>query len=185
MPTDSLTQRQAAIEHIDSLIQKIGVAMLTTQTETGLFRSRPMTNVTTSFEGDLWFFSRSDDARMSDIRQNPRVGIIYACSRDDAYLSLSGEASIETDHCRMEAFWKNDLQEWFPDGPDTEGLVLIRIRIDHAEYWDQQRSTMVEILKSVLSTDSDDPITHEEVTWPRYVTSMQDAETGPADGTTP
>jgi general stress protein 26 len=28
------------------------------------------------------------------------------------------------------------VQAWFPQGPDADSVVLIRVRVDHAEYWD-------------------------------------------------
>ncbi|MBI1311160.1 general stress protein [bacterium] len=170
MTAATMTERQEAIEKIDSMIQEIEIAMLTTRAETGLLRSRPMVSVTRRFDGDLWFFSHSQDSRMGDIHAHPRVGVVFARPKSKSYLSLSGEAAEVVDRRKFESLWKPELAEWFPDGVETEGLVLIQVKVDHAEFWDHRRVTMVELLKAVVGGDEIARTTHEEITWPDSVT---------------
>jgi len=170
MTATTMTERQEAIEKIDSLIQDIEIAMLTTQAETGLLRSRPMVSVTRRFDGDLWFFSHDDDPRMRDLKAHSRVGIVFACPGSKSYISLSGEATEVRDRRKCESLWKSDLLEWFADGVETEGLVLIQVKVDHAEYWDHQRATMVQIFKAIVSGEEVDRMAHDEITWPSAVT---------------
>lgn len=174
--TTTAAERQEATEQINSMIQEIEIAMLTTQAESGLIRSRPMISVCRHFDGDLWFFSHVDDPRMTDIKANSRVGIVYASPNAKSYVSMSGEADVVTDRRKMEALWKDDLLEWFDEGVDTKGLSLIRVKVDHAEYWDRQTTTMVHLMncvKSLVSGEQIDNVTHEEVTWPRAVTPVE------------
>lgn len=173
MTTATTTERQEAIEKINGLIQDIEVAMLTTHSETGLIRSRPMISVCRHFDGDLWFFSHEDDPRMRDIKAHSRVGVVYACPSSQSYVSLSGDTTIVTDRRKFEALWKDDLLDWFPDGLDSKGLVLIRVDVDHAEYWDQRRTMMVQLFhyaKSLVTGKPDENINHDEISWPRAVT---------------
>lgn len=177
MTTATATERQEAIEQIDSMIQDIEIAMLTTHAETGLLRSRPMVSVCRHFDGDLWFFSHGDDPRMRDIQAHPRVGVAYACPAAKNYVSLCGEATVVKDRQKFETLWKDDLLSWFSDGVDTAGLVLIRIKVDHAEYWDHKRSTMKHLLnyaKSLVTGEPVNDVAHEEIAWPRAVTPNQD-----------
>tara|TARA_R110002072_G_scaffold303029_2_gene491479 strand:- start:3122 stop:3655 length:534 start_codon:yes stop_codon:yes gene_type:complete len=177
-----MTERQAAIEQIDSMIQNIEIAMLTTHAETGLLRSCPMISVCRHFDGDLWFFSHNDDPRMQDIQSHPRVGVAYACPAAKNYVSMCGEASIVKDRQKFETLWKDDLQSWFPEGVKTPGLILIRIRVDHAEYWDHKRITMKHLMnyaKSLVTGEPVDDVDHEEISWPRAVTPNKDEAVDP------
>lgn len=173
MTTATKTERKEAIEQINAIIQDIEIAMLTTVSETGLIRSRPMVSVCRHFDGDLWFFSHDDDSRMRDLKVNSRVGVVYSCPAEQSYVSMSGDADVVTDRRKIEALWKDDLLDWFADGVDTDGLVLIRVQVDHAEYWDQHKTMMVQLLgyaKSLVTGKSQEDVTHNEVSWPRSVT---------------
>ena len=174
--TATMTEHQEAIEKINSMIQDIEIAMLTTHAASGLIRSRPMVSVGRHFDGDLWFFSRDDDPRMSDIKANPRVGVAYASPTTKNFVSLSGEADVVTDRRKIEALWKDDLLDWFTNGVETVGLVLIRIQVDHAEYWDGQKSAMVRLVnyaKSLTTGERAEAASHEEVVWSRAVTPVK------------
>jgi len=166
MTAAATTERQAAVEQIDSMIQEIEIAMLTTQAESGLLRSRPMISVTRRFDGDLWFFSHADDERMRDIKAHPRVGVVYSSPEHKNFISMCGDASLVTDRRKFESLWKEELRDWFPDGVDSQDMVLIQIRVDHAEYWDQHKSSMIQVLRSTLTGHAKESVTHEEVTWP-------------------
>ena len=32
--------------------------------------------------------------------------------------------------------WNSAVEAWFPRGPDDDGVVLIKVHADSAEYWD-------------------------------------------------
>ncbi|MFT5324151.1 MAG: general stress protein 26 [Planctomycetaceae bacterium] len=169
MTTTTLDERHSAIEQLDSMIREIDIAMFTSEAD-GLLRSRPMTTANRSFDGDLWFFTSKNDPRVRDLLVNPRVGLSYACLNSKNYVSISGTASLCDDERKLEAFWRDDLEEWFPDGLESSDLTLIKVQVDHAEYWDQGRSTMVRLLsyvKSLVTGESDGTVEHEELDWPR------------------
>jgi general stress protein 26 len=58
---------QQTTAKLAALIRDIPVAMLTTRTSDGMLRSRPMINVNDKFQGDLWFFTRTDAPLVADI----------------------------------------------------------------------------------------------------------------------
>ncbi len=172
MTTTTLNERHSAIEQLELMIREIDIAMFTTEAD-GLFRSRPMTTANRSFDGDLWFFTSKNDPRVRDLLVNPRVGLSYAGPNSKNYVSISGTASLCDDERKLEAFWRDDLKEWFPDGPESSDLTLIKVQVDHAEYWDQGRSAMVRLLsyvKSLVTGESDETVEHEELDWPRQET---------------
>jgi general stress protein 26 len=46
----------------------------------------------------------------------------------------------------MKELWTPAYKAWFPQGLDTPHICLIRVQVDHAEYWDTQSSTMVHLI---------------------------------------
>jgi general stress protein 26 len=181
--TSTTNERHAAIEQLNSMIQDIDIAMFTTESQSGLLRSRPMTTASRNFDGDLWFFTSKDDQRVGDIKANSRVGISYACPSAKNYVSISGTASLVDDEQKFEALWRDDLKEWFPDGLESTDLSLIEVQVDYAEYWDHSQSVMVRLLsyvKSIVTGEPNDAGDHEELNWPRAVKQVP-ANDQPAD----
>jgi general stress protein 26 len=56
------------------------------------------------------------------------------------WTSLSGKAEIVYDQQQAERLWSAPLRVWFPDALDTNGLSLIKVHIDSAEYWESRSS---------------------------------------------
>jgi general stress protein 26 len=71
--------------------------------------------------------------------------VSYSSPSDDCYVSISGRAEVIRDHVRARELWSPMDEEWFPHGPDDPQLVLIRIKIDSAAYWDSLSATMTRV----------------------------------------
>lgn len=128
-------ERDQAVRKLAELIGQIRIAMLTTLTEDGEFRSRPITTHGARFDGDLWFLTRADSSKLEEVRQHRRVGLTYAKPEDNRYLSLSGTAQVLFDQGKAEELWDPSYQAWFPGGPRDPNLALIRVKVERAEYW--------------------------------------------------
>ena len=126
---------QKAIQKLAELIGRVRVAMLTTLTDDGGFRSRPLITHGARFDGDLWFLTRADSAKLEEMRHHRRVGLTYSRPEDNAYVSLSGTAQIVFDQGRAAELWDSSYESWFPAGPRDPNLALIRVQVDLAEYW--------------------------------------------------
>ncbi len=129
------TDRDTAIEKLAELIHQIRIAMLTTLTNEGAFRSRPITTHGARFDGDLWFLTRVDSAKLDQVRQHRRVGLTYATPTDNTYISLSGTAQVVVDQAKAEELWDPSYQVWFPGGSSDPDLALIKVTVELAEYW--------------------------------------------------
>ena len=129
------TERQQTIERLGSMISKIRIAMLTTLTDDGAFRSRPITTHGARFDGDLWFFTRIDSAKLDELGQHRRVGVSYASPAENIYVSLSGTARISMDRAKARELWDPSYHSWFPGGPTDPELALIKVVVELAEYW--------------------------------------------------
>lgn len=133
------------VEKLRDLIKGIKIAMLTTQEDDGTLRSRPMFTQETEFDGDLWFFTGQSTAKVDEIQQDQHVNISYANPDDNRYVSVSGRARLVRDKQKMKELWNPMFKAWFPDGLDDPDLVLLKVDVTQAEYWDSPSSKMVQL----------------------------------------
>lgn len=135
------TDRAQAVQKLTELIDEIRIAMLTTITDDGSLWSRPITTQRAVFDGDLWFITKLESAKVQEVRQHRQVSLSYVRTEDNTYVSLSGTAELVSDPKKVEALWDPSYQNWFPAGPADPNLALIRVCVERAEYWDAPAAT--------------------------------------------
>ena len=52
------------------------------------------------------------------------------------FVAVEGTARIVRDKRAFAEHWSSDLERWFPEGIDTDGLVMIQVHADRIHYWD-------------------------------------------------
>lgn len=137
---------------ITELIKGINFAMLTTIDTDGELVSRPMAHQDVEFDGDLWFFASRDSRKVSQIAANPHVGVTLASS--STWVSLNGSAEVVHDEQKAKDLWSTEIEAWFPQGPEDDSLVLIKVSSETAEYWDTpggQVATALSLIKTKLT----------------------------------
>jgi general stress protein 26 len=157
------TERQQAIRTLADLIGQIRIAMLTTLTAEGAFRSRPITTHGARFDGDLWFFTRLGSAKLEEMRQHRRIGLTFVRPDDNTYVSLSGTARVLVDSVKAEQLWEPSYQAWFPGGPNDPELALVNVAVDLAEYWAAPAMTWPLSAGFVVMEQREDPRYHARI----------------------
>lgn len=147
-PTDDLT-------HLAELITDIPIAMLTTVEEDGALASRPMAVLEMDAQGALWFFT---DLRSSKVVHLRVVNLSFTDIAHGTYVSLSGRGEIDTDRGRIERLWTAFAKPWFPDGPESPNLGLLKFVPDAADYWDAPNSKMVRAFGVLASVVAGKPV---------------------------
>lgn len=145
--------REEAIARLRDLIKDIDFAMLTT-IDDGVLRSRPMSTQEFEFDGDLWFFTDRKTHKAEEIGQDNRVNVSYAAPAKYIFVSVSGAASLVKDQQRIDEYWRPSHKLWFPKGKDDPDLVLLKVEVEQAEYWDYSSGMLVHIygfLKSMVT----------------------------------
>ncbi len=122
-------------KQLSMLIRDIKFAMLTTYSPDGSLRCRPM--VTQVEEGDdyLWFYTGKLTHKAMDIEAHPLVNVSFSDAASQRYVSVSGSATLIDDEQAIKARWRPTLAAWIPKGRDHPDLALLRISIDHVEFW--------------------------------------------------
>jgi general stress protein 26 len=149
------TQSTLELTRVCELIKDIRVVMLSTIEDSGDLVSRPMTALEMDAAGAIWFFT---DIRSTKVAQLRRVNLACADADTASYLSLSGHGEISGDAEHIKDLWSPMAKPWFPDGPDSEHLVLLKFVPTAAEYWDAPSSKMVRLFALAASIVSGKPI---------------------------
>lgn len=136
---------EAAIK-LREKIEKVNIAMLTTEEKDGTLRSRPMHTTKVDSSGILWFFT-SDQSDKADVieHKNRRVNLSYSNPEKDTYVSVSGRSEIVEDKAKMHDLWSPFMKAWFAQGLETPDICLIKITVEKAEYWDVTSNKMVQL----------------------------------------
>src|SRR5919112_5957683 len=88
------SEREEHIKKLRELIKDIQIAMLTTVTEDGTLRSRPMATQQAEFDGDLWFFTQANSPKVEELWHDRHVNVSYAAPDENRYVSVSGTAHL-------------------------------------------------------------------------------------------
>ena len=134
-----------AVKQLGEKIKGIRVAMMTTEEEDGMLRSRPMATQEMEFDGDLWFFTQASAAKVGDVEHHSQVNLSYVDHGDSRYVSVSGTAELVRDRQKMQELWRPFYKAWFPNGLDDPDLALLKVTVTDAQYWDAPSSKLVRL----------------------------------------
>ena len=129
---------------VAELIRGERFAFLTTRTPDGTLTSRPMTLQEVEFDGDLWFFAERDSNPVTHITLSPQVNV--GVGSGGSWVSLTGRAVVVEDAAKKRELWNSAVEAWFPDGPDDDAVVLLKVEGDSAEYWDTPGGRLATVL---------------------------------------
>jgi general stress protein 26 len=146
MPIETQASKNEEIKKLEKLIQGIKVAMLTTVDESGRIHSRPMATQQIEFNGDLWFFSTQNSHKIAELKRESKVQISYVDEDSHRYVSISGAAQVVKDPDKAKELWSPLYKAWFPEGLNDPNLVLLKVTVDQAEYWDSPSSAVVHLI---------------------------------------
>lgn len=112
-------------------------AMLVTTASDGMLRSRPMALMKVDEpSGDIWFMTSSASGKVDEIETHAQVNV--SLQKDNAFLSISGKASINRDRAKLDEIWSEEAKVYFPKGKEDPDLALIKVSPAEGEYWDNE-----------------------------------------------
>jgi general stress protein 26 len=133
---------ELSLRDISDKMRDIDFAMFSTRTASGAIASRPMSNNRqVEYDGDNYFFTLEDTGTIRDIHSDRSVGLSFqgksgALGMKPFFITIEGKAELINDKSQFARHWTSDLDAWFKDGIDTEGLVLIKVHAQRLHYWD-------------------------------------------------
>ena len=136
------------------LIDDMPIGMLTTFGPEGP-RSIPMARQQVEPTAELWFITARDTEHTRAIESEPRVALTF--SARDSWVALTGRAEVVDDQAKLEELWNTFAEAWLPGGPEDPQAVLIRVDVQHGEYWDTPGSkvaSLISFAKTRLTGDT-------------------------------
>jgi general stress protein 26 len=145
------TETQGDRQELDRLLRGYHTAVLTTRGPDGHFHARPIAMQQQRVDPEeLWFVTSAESQKVQEIQHDPHCAVaLHGTERDPTYVSLSGTVELVRDRAKIHALWEPGWKPWFPDGPDSPHLVLIRFRPEHAEYVHPQTGRLTVLFSMV------------------------------------
>lgn len=132
-------------QKVRELIEDSRIAMLTNVDRgQGRLVSRPMAVQEVEDDGTLWFFTSESAPKADQIDADPTVNVAF--SSKGSWVSLAGRAVLVEDRAKIHDLWNPGAEAWFPDGPDSPDVGLLRVDPDSAEYWDSPGGRLASVI---------------------------------------
>jgi general stress protein 26 len=134
------------IARLNELISGIDVATLTTVRPDSTLHSCPMITGAADEGGAFWYITSSDTEKVEAVRTIQRVNLAFSDAPAQRYISVSGFCELVRNQATLKQLWKPEYESWFPAGLKDPDLILMRIVVQQAEYWDSAQARMVPLL---------------------------------------
>jgi general stress protein 26 len=139
LPKTNLTLADIARE-----MRSMDIAMLMTQTDDGRILGRLMrNNHEMNYAGDSYYFAWGYSPVIRDIERHPQVALTFHNEPSTVAvpmrINVEGRAEVIRDADAIHEHWSHRLDQWYDRGPDTPGLVMIKVRAHRVQYWNGGR----------------------------------------------
>lgn len=136
---------QRKLSEIAKQMSRIDIAMLSTHTANDQIAGRPMSNNgDVEYDGDSYYFTWEKSRMVADIEKQPKVSLSF--QGDKGFMvAVEGKAEVIRDRDAFEEHWNDSLDQWFKDGVDTKGVVMLKVHATRAHYWDGEQQGEVKL----------------------------------------
>jgi general stress protein 26 len=145
------TTQEMTLQDLAKKIGDIDFTMLSTRAAGGEIAARPMSNNgDVEYDGDSWFFTSEEAEMVSEIEREPQIGLSLQgksglLGKPPIFISIEATAELIRDKAAFQQHWTSSLDRWFPQGPDTPGIVLIKAHAKRIKYWDGEEQGEVRV----------------------------------------
>jgi len=111
---------------------------LVTERESGSVNARPMGRLLPDPDEKDWtlrFITDGRSRKASDIRRAGKVGLIFQRDQDDAFVVLSGSATLIEGASDVGRLWKDAYNTYFPDEGDRVNAAFVQVNVERMELW--------------------------------------------------
>lgn len=145
------------LRRLGELLDGIETAMLTTHAADGSMVSRPLQTLAFDGNGELVFFTAADSRKIDEVADDADVNLAYADPHAQRFVSVRGRARVDRDRATIEELWSMPQRIFFPDGKDDPNLVVLRVRVRDAAYWEAAGNFVARALDFARGMLSEEP----------------------------
>jgi general stress protein 26 len=120
---------------VGEAMARIDICMVQTVGEHGVNTRRMSNNGEVEYDGDSWFFARSDSTKVREILEDDRVQLTFADKDGANFISVWGSGKIVDDVDLKKELWRGSLEHWFKNGPEDPQVTLFKVRADRIQTW--------------------------------------------------
>jgi len=73
----------------------------------------------------VWLGTNKNSRKVGEIRNDPRVTLYYQAQNGNGYVVIQGNASLIDDPEKIEKYWKEEWNEFYPDKNSTYTLIKV------------------------------------------------------------
>jgi len=117
------------------MMRSFHTAMLVTHAADNTLVSRPMGIAQVDDDCTISFVTTAGSEKVDEALHNSAVAVTMQSGQ--AFVAVSGQASVILDPEEKERVWGLMSNIWY-DGPQDESAVVMQIRPDVIEYWDNR-----------------------------------------------
>ena len=144
------------VKKLVDLLDDHPIGMLTTFGPRGP-RSVPMARQEVEPSAELWLITVKDAEHTRAVAAEPQVSLTF--SARDSWVAVYGRAAVVDDRDKLAELWNTFAEAWLPGGPEDPNAVLLRVDVEHGEYWDTPGGKVASLLsfaKTKLTGDTYD-----------------------------
>jgi general stress protein 26 len=117
-------------------IANVRYCWLVTDAKTGVANARPMGRLLSDdHDWTIRFVIGGRSRKASDIRRSDEVGLIFQRSQDDAFIALSGKASLIEGATEVDRLWKSAYGAYFQSATERASAAFIEVEVARMELW--------------------------------------------------
>lgn len=145
MSTKNLYDDKAR-EKIKEIAENVDFCMLVTNMDEKPLSAVPMSTKQVDDHGAVWFLSLNNSEHNKNIEKDSDVQLLYSGTSDMEFLSIYGEAYIETNREVIHELYSKADNAWF-DGKDDPNITAIKVNPKEAYFWDNKNNKAVTLFK--------------------------------------
>lgn len=119
-------------------VKSVRYCWLLTAAEGGGVRTRPMGRLLHDKGEDQWtirFVTDGRSRKAADLRRDGAVALVFQNDPDEAYLTLSGRATLRTEAAEVRRRWTPGYDTYFPSAEDRASAVFVEIAVERMDLW--------------------------------------------------
>lgn len=133
------------LSDITSKMRKLDICMMTTQAHDGRLTSRPMSNNgDVEYDGNSYFYCYEDSEVIRELKFNTNVNLAFE-GPDKLYIAITGKSDLIKDKEVIKQHWVESLDEWFKEGTETPGIIMIHVKAESIKFWHREENGEVKI----------------------------------------
>ena len=138
--------QEHALKTVKILLDKAKYGFYISQGNDGWASTRYVQPITDWIDGELcvWVGTSASSRKVEETRNNPQVTMGFGNDPAGANLIIYGTAEISNDPVLCRKYWKPAWRLFFPEGPKSDDLVVIRIKPKRIELMDFKRNIIPE-----------------------------------------